>query len=97
MRVGETVTSDYDAFLEASYEAPWTDGFPLAPTSPEGIAQALASTPFSANDVIARNAERHVDVTAGDAAYFVLSARCRPHYLPAVMLSSGSLARRYRA
>jgi hypothetical protein len=36
----------------------------------------VASTPFSANDVIARDAERHVEITAGDAAYFALNAGC---------------------
>jgi hypothetical protein len=76
MRVGETVTSDCDASPEAFYQAPRTGGFPLAATPPGGIARAVASTPFSASDVIARDAERHVEITAGDAADFALCAGC---------------------
>jgi len=77
--------------IEYYYEKGWTDGLPVVPPIEEFVAEFLATTRRSPDEVLLEAPHLNRSCTVRQAAINAVMAGCRPEYFPVVLASLDAL------
>ncbi len=79
------VVEDAWAWLELAYEKGWTDGLPVAPPTPERVAEMVKAGGRPAEEVIGLIPPMMGRATVEKVAIQAVMAGCKPEYFPVVL------------
>lgn len=82
---------DVAAAVEECYERGWTDGWPVVPPTPEGLAAMLATVDADPDEVLGLLPPGLGELCVRHVALNALLAGCRPEYLPVVLAATRAI------
>ncbi len=77
--------ADASAFLELAYEKGWTDGLPVAPPTPDKVAEMIAAGGRPADQILGLIPPMMGKATVEKVAIQAVMAGCRADYFPVVL------------
>jgi hypothetical protein len=75
------------SFLELAYEKGWTDGLPVAPPTPDRVAEMVAVSGRPADHVLGTIPPLMGKATVEKVAIQAVMAGCKPEYFPVVLVA----------
>lgn len=86
MGVTDLLDLDESAAQEHFFDAGWTDGLPVVPPTPDRVLDMLlAGGVTDPDEILGSVPQRHLSVTAEQAAINAVMAGCKPEYFPIVL------------